>query len=379
MCLSPRYDEATSGRNGFQSSVHDRFRPTDSAKEYDRGLLQKLGSRKMGEVSTSPQSYGKAPFSTSLNEAPQSYRFNRHMAPTQKPLSLPSMKTEFSGSPGSRWGNGSALSTTPVNNGGVAQFGYRSPSERDDMERSPRPSSRQAAWDMDDASSVSHSYQGSHFLDNEADFQMEETGLRRLRIDDSMTRADGYSPSSAAGQKRRASSPAHDGYPSLHSANSLSDLHRRRESAASRASPVPSRQHSLHGSISSTASGPRSNSFCSVQSLAPNSAVSTVDSYGRLSPGGISTCLSPGGISPGGVSPRAVDSGNESPYPASFKLNNAPYDVPANAPQARPISAKRAIENMSQSKGGVLKVQSGYVCDCCPKKPKKFETEAALK
>ena len=38
---------------------------------------------------------------------------------------------------------------------------------------------------------------------------------------------------------------------------------------------------------------------------------------------------------------------------------------------------KRRIE--SQSKSGVIKVQSGFLCDCCPTKPKKFETEEALK
>ena len=36
-------------------------------------------------------------------------------------------------------------------------------------------------------------------------------------------------------------------------------------------------------------------------------------------------------------------------------------------------------ERLSQSESGVLKVQSGFLCDCCSTKPKKFETEEALK
>ena len=84
-------------------------------------------------------------------------------------------------------------------------FSYerRSPSEGDEMKRSPWPISRQNTSDYDDgASNVSRSY-------NEPDFAMGEVGgLQRLRTDDSMRRSDGYSPSSAAGQKIRVESPS---------------------------------------------------------------------------------------------------------------------------------------------------------------------------
>lgn len=358
--------EATAGRAGFQSSMHDRYR-TDTGN-FDRGMLDKLNSRKRGD--TPSNNYGKGPFSTSLNDNAQQARYNRYASKPQQPLSMPAMpsKVGFGESPVSRWGEGAALSTTPLSSG--MHFGYRSPGDRDDLERSPHMQSRHSAMDFDDAaSSMSVSYQGSHFAD-EADFPMEETGLQRLRIDDNMRRSDGNSPTSAAGQKRRACSPPQDdGHPLLHTATSMNDLHRRRESLASRASPVPSRQHSLHGSISST----RSASFCSVPSLVPSSSMSAVDSYGRLSPGG---------ISPGGLSPRTTDSG-DSPYSSTYPLSNSQQEPMRTAqrpiPEVRPIaSAKRAIENLSSSKNGVLKVQSGYVCDCCPKKPKKFDTEAAL-
>lgn len=294
-------------------------------------------------------------------------------------------------SPLSRWASGGSAPIGPRNG---AQYGHRSPSERDDMEQSPRPYSRQTTHDFDDASStVSYSYQNSHYTDNESDFPMEETGFQRLHIDDGMRRSDGQPLSAAAGQKRRASSPpVDDGPPLLHTATSLSDLYRRREQA-SRASPAP-RNHSNHGSVSSSStSGPRSASFNSVPSLAASS-MSTVDSYGRLSPGGRSPGgRSPGAISPlgystdnhyypGAVSPRTMD-GHDSPFSMSLAATSAPLEHPRLAHRAasdsRPIvSAHKTLDTINQPKNGILKVQSGYVCDCCPKKPKKFDTEEAL-
>lgn len=289
-------------------------------------------------------------------------------------------------SPLSRWASGGSAPIAPRSG---SQYGYRSPSERDDIEQSPRPYSRQTTHDFDDASStVSYSYQGSHYTDNESDFPMEETGFQRLQIDDGMRRSDGQPLSAAAGQKRRASSPpVDDGPPLLHTATSLSDLYRRREQA-SRASPAP-RNHSNHGSISSSStSGPRSASLNSVPSLAASS-MSTVDSYGRLSPGGRSPgAISPLGYStdshyyPGAVSPRTMD-GHDSPFSMSLAAPSAPLEhsrLPHRTiPDSRPIvSAHKTLDTLNQPKSGILKVQSGYVCDCCPKKPKKFDTEEAL-
>ena len=134
-------------------------------------------------------------------------------------------------------------------------------------------------------------------------------------------RSDDYPPNSAAGQRRRASSPLVDEMPqTLHATNSMSDL-RRRESAASRALPAPSRQYSLHGSVSSTASGPRSNPFSSGPILVPSSNITLIETYGQR--------LLPGGVSPGGVSPRTVD--GAPPFISSFTVNNGPYEPPTKS------------------------------------------------
>ncbi|KFY78354.1 hypothetical protein V499_02481 [Pseudogymnoascus sp. VKM F-103] len=383
-----RHEDSIPGRPGFQSSVHEKYR--SNTQTYDKSVLQKLNSRRGGDISTSPRSYGRAPFSKSFNDSvPSSPLGQKHGLSHQKPLSLPAMNSKLSPleSPISRWASGGSAPNAPLGMRNGGQYGYRSPSERDDMEQSPRPYSRQTTHDFDDASStVSYSYQGSHYTDNESDFPMEETGFQRLHIDDGMRRSDGQPLSAAAGQKRRASSPPlDDGPPLLHTATSLSDLYRRREQA-SRASPAP-RNHSNHGSISSSTSGPRSASLNSVPSLAASS-MSTVDSYGRLSPGGRSPgAISPRGYStdtyyPGAVSPRTMD-GHDSPFSMSLAATSATLEHPRlphrAIPDSRPIvSAHKTLDTINQPKNGILKVQSGYVCDCCPKKPKKFDTEEAL-
>lgn len=327
-------------------------------------MLSRLDSRRRPDISTSPRDYSRSSISRSLHEAPRSSGPHKYTPPDAKPLSLP---VRSKGPDNFRWGESNGLPSAPFTNGSSYKFERRSPSETDEMGRSPRPRSRQNTLDYDESgSSLGRSY-------NDTDFAMEEAGgLQRLRIDDSMRRSDGYSPNSAAGQKRRASSPLVDDMPqTLHPTNSMSDLRRRRESATSRASPAPSRQHSLHGSVSSTASGPRSGSFSSGSVLVPCISLTPVEPYGQR--------LSPVGVSPGGVSPRSVESGLS--FIPSLTVNSAPYEPPAERvmTEVRPIaSAKRPIESLNHSKNGVLKVQSGFVCDCCPKKPKKFETEEAL-
>ena len=306
-------------------------------------------------------------------------------------------------SPFSRWVDGGLSAVSPPNHYASGPYDYRSPSDRDDAERSPLPYLRHSASGSLSNSEDNHSFasrangDSDRNLDIDADFPMEETsGLRRLRIDDSTLRFEGHSPTSAAGQKRRASSPPReDGHPSLHTVGSASDLYRRRESA-SRASPTP-RLHSSHGSVSSVGSGPRNSSYISTLSLA-GSSITSMSSYGRLSPGGLSpgglspsglspVTLSPGTLSPG-VSPRSNDGGNDSPYPTSSSLTASPNGSVSSSnhqhaiPEARPLigARKSSDRNIGQVKRITTdKLHGVFICECCPKKPKKFETEEELK
>jgi hypothetical protein len=352
--------------------VHDKFR-SNNAQTYDNSLLQKLNSKRGGDnYPLSRGGYGKTSFSTSLNDASSNSRLiQQHQQALQKPLSLPiTTKNGYLESPFSRWAEGSLSATSPLSifNNGHGPYDYRSPSERDDSEQSPRPYSRQTTVDSafdDSASSVSQP-QGDQNLygDNDYDFPAEETtAMHHLKLDDGIIKNEGHSPGSAAGQKRRASSPPRDdGPPQLHTATSLSDLYRRRESA-SRASPAP-RYHSTQGSLSSLSSAPRNGSYHSPASTTMSS-MTTMDSYRGLSPGG---------LSPGPISPRSVDS-RDSPFTGTL---SAKASSQSRDPIRQSMPSRKSSDPSSHSKNGVLKVQSGFVCDCCPKKPKKFDTEEAL-
>lgn len=314
----------------------------------------------------------------------------------------------------SRWADGGLSAVSPPSHYASGPYDYRSPSDRDDAERSPLPYLRHSASGSLSNSEDNHSFvsrangDNDRNLDIDADFPMEETsGLRRLRIDDSTLRLEGHSPTSAAGQKRRASSPPReDGQPSLHTVGSASDLYRRRESA-SRASPAP-RLHSSHGSVSSVGSGPRNSSFISTLSLT-GSSITSMSSHGRLSPRGLSpgglspgglspgtlsagglspSGLSPGCLSPGGISPRSNDGGNDSPYTASSSLTASPRGSISSpnhqhmVPEARTLIGAR--KSSERSMGQVKRITTDkllgvFICECCPKKPKKFETEEDLK
>jgi len=397
-------------RTAFQSSVHDKFQ--SNTQNYDKSLLQKLDLRRRTDNATPPRGFHRSPFSSSLNDAsPKSRIAYEHQSPAQKAFSMPvtsgrlgTTETLFS-----RLGDGGLSAVSPPNYYATGPYDYRSPSDRDDAERSPLLYLRRSASGSLSNSEDNHNFasrangDSDRNLDNDTDFPMEETsGLRRLRIDDNSSRLEGQSPTSAAGQKRRASSPPReDGQPSLHTVGSASDLFRRRESAA-RASPTP-RLHSSHGSVSSVGSGPRNSSYISTSSLAASS-ITSMSSYGRLSPGGLSPgglspgglspsglspgTLSPGGLSPGGVSPRSNDGSNDSPYTTSSSLTASPHGSVSSPqhqhaiPEARPlISARKSSERtIGQVKRITTdKLHGVFICECCPKKPKKFETEEELK
>lgn len=214
---------------------------------------------------------------------------------------------------------------------------HRSPYDSSEPDRSPRGRSRRN--NSDDATST----QGS-FAD---DMEIEETSsLKRLHIEDAYA---------GAGQKRRAASPASDDL----------GLHMMPGQGAARGSPTPrlSVGPATATSLLSGASS-RPGFFTSSITIPPNPAAS---SYGHRSPGG---------ISPGALSPTSCTS----PYNTPASLNPSPKAAVANrtslhARTASGASARKLPE--MQKPGG--KFQGFYMCECCPKKPKKFETAEELR
>lgn len=380
--LSSKYQESSSSGRSFQSSVHDQYR-SNNAQAYDKSLLQKLDSRRGSDNKTPPRGgYSLSGFSSSATESSPTTRMALdHRHPTQlKPLSLPiiTSRPHFGESPVSRWTESPLSSAISPQNpypkfSGSGNYDYKSSPDVMDYERSPLSYSRRSGSESimsvaDDASSVTSRSRGSYDArvspDNDGDFQMEETGLRRLQIDDYASRTDSYS--SSIGQKRRASSPPGDEGPTLHTVGSVGDLFRRRENAA-RASPAPP-FHSASGSMSSTGSAPRNNSYASPMSLSTSSIASP---YSRHSPGGLSPNMD---IS-------------DSPYVASISLTSSPRGsisrqlghqrVPS---EARPLMTARKLSDSSHSKtSSAPRIQGVFMCECCPKKPKKFESQEDLK
>ena len=383
-----KYEDTNSARYGFQSSVHEKYQ--SNAQAYDKSLLQKLDARRGSDSKTPPRGYSKSAFSTSASDSSPTSRIaleHRYPKP-MKPLSLPIITSRpgLVESPLSQWADTPLSSISPGHSYPYARFGgqshshfdHRSPSDPAESDRSPLPYMRRSGSSSvmsigDDTSSVTsrsrESYDPRISPDHDVDFHMEEAGLRRLHLDDYSTRQDAYSPGSTAGQKRRASSPPGDEGHSLHTVGSASDLYRRRESA-SRTSPAP-RFHSNSGSVSSTASAPRSNSYVSALS-AGASSMTSLNSYERLSPGGIS--------------PGASDM-SDSPYVTSLSLNPSPHGSLSRANHNRTISETRPLmtsrkfsDGMSHAKhNGAPKMQGVFMCECCPKKPKKFDSQEELK
>lgn len=222
---------------------------------------------------------------------------------------------------------------------------YRTSTEPYDIDRSPR--TRKSRNNSDDASST----QGGYDYELADGMELEEASdlkrdLKRFHLH------DGYV---AAGQKRRAASP-----PSDHSVPGQPHLIRRSDTS-SRGSPVPRLAKPAQGAPMPPLS--RSNSYMSGISITPSSATTNV-SYDRRSPG----------HSPGGVSPISATS----PLTNSASLNPSPRGSISSRTPAHARNESSSRNKLESKQSGGSKMQLFHMCECCPKKPKKFETAEEL-
>ncbi|CEI67496.1 hypothetical protein FVEN_g5599 [Fusarium venenatum] len=216
--------------------------------------------------------------------------------------------------------------------------GDRSPNDSSDIDRSPRVRSKRN--NSDDATSTNSSYD----FNGAEDMEMEDgQSLKRLHIDDA------YVP---GGQKRRAASPNDEhllGMP-------------RRTSPTGRFTGLP------RGATMPSVSTSRSNSYISNMSMSMHPAgIATVNSFGRRSPVG---------PSPGGISPTSCNS----PYTAPVSLNPSPRTSISGrgSIHSRTVSGASTRKITEVQKPGGSKVQGFFMCECCPKKPKRFDTAEEL-
>lgn len=363
--------------------MHNQYRnvPTDA---YDKSVLQKLDSRRGSDNKTPPRGYSKSAFSSSASESSPTTRIalDNRQHTQLKPLSLPiiTSRPNLTDSPVARW------SDTPISSavspGSLyprmstsGDYDYKTSSDVMDYARSPlsysRPSTNESSnSSIRDAALTNGRSRGSfdaRISPDHDDLQMEERGMKSLRIEDRPHRYDLMSHGAAAGQKRRASSPPVDG-PTLHTVGSATDLYRRRESAA-RASPGPPYQINT-GLVGSMTSAPRNNSYTSTMSLSAGS-INSLSSFGRLSPGGLS--------------PNTE--GSDSPYVNHMSLTSSPRGSISRQgghqrgpSDTRPTTTRRPSENSSGMKLSTMPRMHGpFLCECCPKKPKKFDSQEELK
>jgi hypothetical protein len=334
----------------------------NSSQRYDQDMLSKIGG-----PSTPSRTLGPALFANGAPDggAPSQPRGSITSLNGQlKPLTMPS--------PGAR--RPSAPSSGAISPGFA---GFRSPLF--DAAPAPRRFSEQSS-NYDDASTpIIRSARGSY----DQNFQMDDddSGMRDLNINDrSPGESDDYH-NSKSGQKRRASSPpveaAREDRPAASNGNDL--YHRRSAQMLGNRSSPATRFHTSHGSVSSASSyGQRTNSYAS--------------SYG-LSVASSATSYSSDRLSPGALSPTADgEYGPVSPYAASRSLNPSPRGSISTAAAAQQYAnlsdhepsqirtmstegplASRSIAGPVRRKPGVL------LCDCCPKKPRKFDTEEKLR
>jgi hypothetical protein len=220
-----------------------------------------------------------------------------------------------------------------------------------------------------------------HSMFSEHDFGMEENGMRELNINDrSPAESEDYQLGLRGGLKRRASSPppeaARDDRPTT---GGYSDLYHRRSSQmlVNRNCNL-SRFQSNPSSLSSAGSASQRSGSISSSLGFSSTAASSITSYGG------DQRLSPNALSPLGE----MDLGPASPYAANRTLDPSPRGSLSRPPPQRGFSEtehpqirKMSTDTMLQSRQNSIanRIPGAYICECCPKKPKKFESEEELR
>ncbi|KAH8677642.1 hypothetical protein BX600DRAFT_430977 [Xylariales sp. PMI_506] len=332
---------------------HDQFQFRPSGSDYDNEVLKKFDAKRTLDNRSPPRRSG---LSSSANEAVPRFGPSENRRQLL-PLSLPirSHSRMIIDSPGhlTETPAQSALSPRITPFYGLGSNEYRSPIEPSDLERSPPYRSNRAnSGSLPDDITVSTQGSYENTMDD-TDFPMEETsGIGGLHLEESSHRQDHH----AVGQKRRASSPPDDDLPAQVYPGT-GDLLRRRD-GSSRASPIP-RLTIPQNQISSLSSALHAGHYAPMSS-----------SFSRRSPG-----LSPGGLSP-------VERMSSSPFNTPVSLTHSPHSSLAGvthqhqANDTRQMSSPRKPTELP--KASMSRIQGFYMCECCPKKPKKFETAEEL-
>lgn len=337
-----------------------------SSHAYDKQLLSKIGgpNTPTRTTATGPNSSQELGIDTPASL----HQLNGQL----KPLTVPERYPSSVDSPAQKWPASGAISP--------GFSGFRSPafdSSSVDSNRG-RFGSLSTTGPLDDCSSQHRgSYDHSIFSDH--DFGMEENGMRDLNINDrSPAESDEYQLGPKGGLKRRASSPpseaAREDRPTTSGRTDL--YHRRSAQMLVNRNGGSLRQQPHPSSLSSSSSlGQRVGSLGS--SVGYSTAASSLASYvgdQRHSPSALSSM-------------RDTEAVPVSPYAANKTLNTSPrgsFSRPQH--QAVPELDHSRIRKMStdsilhpRQNSVASRLPGAYICECCPKKPKKFDSEEDLR
>ncbi|KAF2013798.1 hypothetical protein BU24DRAFT_349564 [Aaosphaeria arxii CBS 175.79] len=359
-----RYVLAHLGQKALQSS----------SQAYDKQLLSKIGGPNTPNtptrttapplLSVSAQEAGTTPFS----------KLNGQL----KPLSVPDRLNPSLDSPisTSRWPPSGAISP--------AFSGFRSPVYEPNSAVEPqqrRYGSVSTPGTLDEISVSSTHPRGSydHSIFSDPDFHMEESAMRDLNIND-RTGSEEYQ-GCKVGSKRRASSPpseaAREDRP-IAGGNPESSLYHRRSAQmlVSRNSPV-SRFPANQGSHSTASS------------LSQRTASFPSSSYGISQASSLTSYSGDQRLSPSALSPSAeADLVPVSPYAANRSLNPSPRASLSRPHHHRGLSEHEHSQSRKMSTDSILqsrnnsvsgRLPGAFICECCPKKPKKFDSEDELR
>lgn len=371
--LLPETDHCCRRRLHSESQLGQRSLDQHS-NAYDKQLLAKIGGPNSGAMGSRPA--GGSYLSPTSQEPSSTSRSPRDRLTGQlKPLSMPDKRQPSADSPNARWTSAPSSGISPGNST------FRSPFEPSSSEYAWRRHNSASTPDTSTYDDMNRSKRGSddHGVFMDHDFAMEnEHGMRELNLSErSPAGTEDYQLGSGASLKRRAPSPPIEATREDRSSVG-NDLYHRRSAQMlnNRNSPV-SRYQSVHGSVSSASSlGQKTGSLASNMSW-NHSMASSMTSYGER--------LSPGALSP------SVDTeyGPMSPYAASRSLNPSPRSSVSKAPHQRTFSEsepsqsrKMSSDSASHSRQNSVscsKISGHFICECCPKKPKKFDTAQELR
>ncbi|KAL6166097.1 hypothetical protein ACJQWK_07462 [Exserohilum turcicum] len=321
----------------------------NSSQAYDKQLLSKIGGPSTPTRTTAPPLSSSNPQDPTVDAHAAIHKHNAQL----KPLTVPAISPGYSG--------------------------FRSPIFDSAEPPRARYGSISTPGPLDETCSTHRgSYDHSVFSDPE--FSMEENGMRDLNINErSPAESEEYQLGSRGGLKRRASSPpseaAREDRPTTSGQNDL--YHRRSAQMLVNRNCTASRFQSNPSSLSSAGSASqRSGSIGS--SFGFSTAPSSITSYGG------DQRLSPNALSPLGE----TELGPVSPYAANRSLDPSPRGSLSRPPHQRGFSEtehpqirKMSTESMLHSRQNSIanRLPGAYICECCPKKPKKFDSEEELR